>query len=570
MLMLLVALSEMASLGSIVPFLSALSNAEQVLKQAWLQPLLSLFDITSTSELVFGLAIAFIGITLATNLLRITTLYCQTHLSARIGIDLAYLIYHRTILQPYRFYLTHNSSDLISLVAYDANGLGAGIVMPCLLAVTNSFVIIGLVIGLFWIDGRVAVSICGILGAVYGVLYIWRRQTLLHNSRLMSRHHQQRVQVIQESLGGIREVILDETHGFFQSIYAESNRINQLANASNMITYLTPRYGIEMVAMSAIALMALSLGQDGDFRQAIPVLGSLAVGANRLLPTLQQSFVAIAGLQGSRASLQRSLMALERAVNPLQFLPPPPPIELKQELRFEQVWFRYHPDEAWILQNLNLVIPSRTTVGFVGTTGSGKTTTADLILGLLQPERGQILLDNEPLSGERLRAWQGAIAHVPQHIFLSDATIASNIAFGIPTAEIDLKRVMAAAQSAQLDDFIQTLPQGYQTWVGERGVRLSGGQRQRVGIARALYSQASVIVFDEATSALDTRTEQDVMAAIEGLSHDLTIILITHRLTTVEKCDRIFELQQGRIVHQGTFKELTAQSASFRDYLSAL
>ncbi|MEM8642172.1 MAG: ABC transporter ATP-binding protein [Cyanobacteria bacterium P01_G01_bin.54] len=563
-LMFVSALSEMASLGSIVPFLSALSNAEQVLQQPQLQPFINGFGITTTSQLVVHLAIAFIAITLLTNLLRIATLYCQTHLAARIGIDIAYLVYHRTILQPYRFYLSHNSSDLISLVAYDANGVGGGVIMPCLMALANSFVMLGLIISLFVIDGRVALSLCVILGTIYGLLYRWRQATLLRNSYLMSRHHQQRVQVIQESLGGIREVILDRTHGFFQAIYAESNRINQIANASNTITYLTPRYGIEMVAMTAIALLAISLGQDGDFSQAVPVLGSLAVGANRLLPSLQQVFVALAGLQGSRTSLHRALTALARPTPPpaqFQSLTPP---TFERELRLEQVWFRYNPDQAWILQDLNLVIPPHTTVGFVGTTGSGKTTTADLILGLLQPERGEILLDGEPLTGDRLRAWQTTIAHVPQSIFLADATIASNIAFGVPPGQIDRSRVQAAAASAQLAEFIETLPQGYDTWVGERGVRLSGGQRQRVGIARALYAQASVIVFDEATSALDTQTEQEVMAAIEQLSQELTIILITHRLSTVAKCDRIFELQRGRLVDQGTFAELKGRSASFQ------
>ncbi|MGB0564309.1 MAG: ABC transporter transmembrane domain-containing protein, partial [Spirulinaceae cyanobacterium] len=390
-LMLISALSEMASLGSIVPFLSALSNAEQVLAHPQLQPFVRAFGITTTADLVVHLAIAFIIIALLTNLLRIMTLYCQTHLAARIGIDIAYLVYHRTILQPYRFYLSHNSSDLISLVAYDANGIGGGVVMPCLMALANSFVILGLVISLFWIDGRVAVSLCLILGTIYGLLYRWRRATLAQNSYLMSRHHQQRIQVIQESLGGIREVILDQTHGFFQAIYAESNRINQIANAANTVTYLAPRYGIEMVAMTAIALLAISLGQDGDFSQAVPVLGSLAVGANRLLPSLQQTFVALAGLQGSRTSLHRALTALARPTPPPDHGQPLPPLPFEQELRLERVWFRYNPDQAWILQDLNLVIQPHTTVGFVGTTGSGKTTTADLILGLLHPERGQIL-----------------------------------------------------------------------------------------------------------------------------------------------------------------------------------
>jgi ATP-binding cassette subfamily B protein len=206
----------------------------------------------------------------------------------------------------------------------------------------------------------------------------------------------------------------------------------------------------------------------------------------------------------------------------------------------------------------------RSRIGFVGTTGSGKSTTADLILGLLPPEKGRILLDGLPLEGERLRAWQLAIAHVPQSIFIADTSIMANIAFGVHPKEIDQERVYHAARLAQLDEFIQSLQQGYQTTVGERGIRLSGGQRQRIAIARALYRQAQVIIFDEATSALDNATEREVMNAINGLSDHLTIIMIAHRLSTIEKCDRIYEFSKGQIIHQGTYAELLEKSPSFQ------
>jgi ATP-binding cassette subfamily B protein len=230
----------------------------------------------------------------------------------------------------------------------------------------------------------------------------------------------------------------------------------------------------------------------------------------------------------------------------------------------QNVWFRYREDSGWVLQDLCLTIPAKSRVGFVGTTGSGKSTTADLILGLLKPEKGQILVDDLPLEGERLRAWQLGVAHVPQSIFIADTTVASNIAFGVPEAQIDWDRVIKAAKLAQIADFIESLPEGYHTTVGERGIRLSGGQRQRVGIARALYREAKVIVFDEATSALDNYTERELMSAIDSLSQELTIILIAHRLTTVEKCDRIFEFSQGRVIHSGTYEELLEKSESFR------
>lgn len=562
-LMLMSALSEVVSLGAILPFLTALSNADDLLNSPRLQPIFSALAITSSANLVTWLAIVFILIAIISNVLRILTLHTQAHLAARISSDLSCLLYERTLRQPYDFHTRHNSSDLVNILISDSNYVSLT-VNAFLFTVTNSFVIAALICGLFLINAPVALSATVFLGTAYLFLYRWRKNKLLQNSQAITQHGQQQIKSVQESIGGVREVILSGCHNFFQSTYSQSNRIYRQAVASNQTTSSTPRYGIEMIAMIAIALLALTLGRDGDFSQAIPVLGSLALGANRLLPALQQSFSAVAQAQGYRSSLQRVLIALQRPINPLQTQIAPHPLNLHQELRFENVGFRYSPDGDWVLHNLSLVIPARSTIGFVGTTGSGKSTTADLILGLLHPEEGTIFVDGLPLVGQRLRAWQSTIAHVPQRIFLSDATIADNIAFGIPPELIDRQRVKMAAQLAQLSKFIETLPERYNTVVGERGVRLSGGQQQRVGIARALYRNAKVIVFDEATSALDNATEKEVMGAIENLSQELTIILIAHRLTTVEKCDRIFEFQQGQVVASGTYSELLARSPSFQ------
>lgn len=317
--------------------------------------------------------------------------------------------------------------------------------------------------------------------------------------------------------------------------------------------------------MILIASLAYSLSRQAEgVASALPVLGALALGAQRLLPALQQGYGAWTSIAGNRASLADALELLDQPLPAEVHQPIPAPLSFRDAIRFDGVRFRYSSDGPWVLDGLNLTIPKGVRIGFVGRTGSGKSTTLDLFMGLLDPTQGRILVDGQPVTGERLRAWQQTIAHVPQSIYLADTTLAENIAFGVPHEAIDLNRVRRAARQAQIADFIESRAEGYNAFVGERGIRLSGGQRQRIGIARALYKQASVLVFDEATSALDNATEQAVIDAIESFNRDLTIVLIAHRLTTVQRCDIIVEMGHGRMVAQGDYEQLLEQSASFR------
>lgn len=563
-LMVISSLSEMVSLGAIFPFLEALSNPTELLNNLQWQPLLSLLRIESSLQLVTLLALVFIATVILANSLRLLALNARVRLSAAIGGDLSCQIYKKTLQQPYQFHVVHNSSDLMQTVTGDTNLLTSSILTPLLTLITDTLLVIGLVGVLISIDGRIAISAAAILGATYGITYRVRRNLLNQNSKIIAQASERRIKAVQEGLGGIRDVLIANTQGFFYEVFRDAEQALKQANARNATVAQSPRYVVEAVAMCAIALLALTLGRDGDFSQAVPVLGSLTLGAKRLLPALQEIFFSLAKMQGSRAALDRALITLRRPIDPLLLMPAPAePLFLKEELRLDHIWFRYSNEAEWVIQDLSLRIEAKTTVGFVGSTGSGKSTTADLILGLLQPQRGTIWVDNSPLEGERLRQWQRGIAHVPQAIFLTDATIRENIAFGVPKDQIDFDQVVRAARLAQIDGYIDQLPAGYDTYVGERGIRLSGGQRQRIGIARALYRQASVIVFDEATSALDNATEKEVMAAINGLSHHFTVILIAHRLSTVEKCDVIFELNRGRLVASGSYQDLRVVSPSF-------
>jgi len=317
--------------------------------------------------------------------------------------------------------------------------------------------------------------------------------------------------------------------------------------------------------MILIALLAYSLSlRPGGIGVALPVLGAVAFGAQRLLPALQQGYGAWATIAGKRASVATTLDLLDQPIAAELLRPPPRRVELVREIRFDSVRFRYAADGPWVLDGLSFAIRKGARVGIVGGTGSGKTTTLDLLMGLLLPTAGTVEVDGVPLGGETTRGWQRVIAHVPQTIYLADASMAENIALGTPPEAIDMDRVRRAARRAQIADFIESGADGYAAKVGERGIRLSGGQRQRIGIARALYKEAGVVVFDEATSALDTTTEQSVMQAIEDLDRDLTILMIAHRLSTVRHCDVIMELGRGRVIACGTYDELLERSASFR------
>ncbi|NJN20411.1 MAG: ABC transporter ATP-binding protein [Leptolyngbya sp. RL_3_1] len=567
-LMAFTALSEMVALGSALPFLAALSNAPDLLVHPRLQPLWSLLAITTVPQLVVVVGIGFAGAIILSNGLRLLTLRTQQFFAAAVASDLSQEVYRRTLLQPYSFHVRHNSSDLIGGITQDVGQVGSAVLPYALLLMVNGLVVGAIAATLIAIDPLITLGAACFLGIAYSGLLRISKRKLSRNSRLISDLSRLLIKSLQEGLGGIREVILDSSQGVFERRYQAADRPLRRAVASNTFIGIAPRYLIEAVAMSLIAALATVLVYQGqDLNRIVPVLGTLALGANRLLPALQQCFGAITAIRGTEVSLWRVIEALQRPVDPVRLQPTPLPLPLEQTLALEHVWFRYGEGQEWVLQDLCLQIPANQTVAFVGSTGSGKSTTADLILGLLTPQKGQVCVDGVPLTGERLRAWQHTVAHVPQSIFLSDGSITENIAFGVEPTAVDFEQVQQAAQLAKIAAFVEGLPAGYDTYVGERGVRLSGGQRQRIGIARALYKRASVIVFDEATSALDNATEREVMAAIEGLSGELTIILIAHRLTTVEKCDRIFELCQGRVIHQGTFQELTTQSDTFRAYL---
>jgi len=563
--MMISVVAEVISLGAVVPFIGVLAAPDVVFEHQAVARLARAWGIASADQLVLPLTIAFAVAAIISGAVRMLLSWASTRFTFNTGADLSREVYRRSLYQPYSVHIGRSSSQVIAGITSKVGSTMLGVLLPFVTLVSSGSLLLAIMVTLIAIDPKVA-SIAAIgFGGSYMSISRFARRRLRRNSERIAYEHTQVVKALQEGLGGIRDVLLDGTQPVYCDAYRQADQPLRRAQGTNIFIAQSPRYAMEALGMVLIAALAYGLSrQDGGVATALPVLGALAVGAQRMLPALQQTYASWASIAGSRGVLADVIALLDQPIPKELLQPAPEPLRFKHAIRFDQVRFRYSSDSPWVLNGLNLTIAKGARIGFVGATGSGKSTTMDLLMGLLEPADGQILVDSEPLSRNRVRAWQRTIAHVPQSIYLADATLAENIAFGVPSGAIAMERVRQAARQAQIADFIEGRPEGYDALVGERGVRLSGGQRQRIGIARALYKQATVLVLDEATSALDNVTEQSVMDAIEGLDRDLTILVIAHRLTTVKRCDGIVELQHGQVIAQGKYEELLESSTSFR------
>jgi len=415
---------------------------------------------------------------------------------------------------------------------------------------------IGIFTALMLISPQIALGAGVIFGFAYYLITRIVRQKLHKNSECISQESVKVMKSLQEGLGGIRDVLLDGTQEVYCDIYRKADYPLRLAYGSNSFLSSSPRFIIEALGMILIVVLAYFLSQQGQAGgMTIPVLGALALGAQRLLPVLQQMYSSITTIRGAKSILRDTLVLLNQPL-PSTHLDSSGALSFIRDIQLNSIGFQYSLSGKWVLKDISLSIPKGSRIGFMGATGGGKSTLLDILMGLLKPSEGSLLVDGVLVKSVNMRSWRSHIAHVPQSIYLTDTTIAQNIAFGVDSNLIDFERVKRAAGYAKLTQFIDELPEGYDTHVGERGVRLSGGQRQRIGIARALYKQADVLVFDEATSALDGNTEGEVMEAINSLSKDLTIILVAHRLTTLKSCDLVVEVAKGTIQKVGRYNDL--------------
>jgi ATP-binding cassette subfamily B protein len=545
-LMLVSAVAEVVSLGAILPFLAILVDPQQALQTPLVAWVVSTLGLGAMGDLRWQLTLLFAATAVAAGVVRFALIYTTARLNFGIGHELGAEIYLRTLYQPYEVHVARNSSEIMGGI--NKVDEVVWVVFALLNLTSASLMAVFIVIALLLINTWLALTALLSLGSIYAIVFVIARKQLLRNSEVTSRAFNKRVQTLQEGLGGIRDVLLEHTQTLFASRFNEIDWPMRQAQASNNIIGPSPRFAVEALGMVLIAMLAYSMAtSSGGFGAALPALGALALGAQRLMPLIQQIYQGWVQVSGNRQLLHDVVDLLKQPVSEeVQMQTGRLPFE--REICLAQVSFRYQPHLPFVLQGVNLTISKGARVGFVGTTGSGKSTAMDLLIGLLQPTDGQIFVDGIPLAGTARLAWQRNIAHVPQAIYLADASFAENIAFGMPVEKIDLDRVKRAANQAQIAEFIEATADGYQTTIGERGVRLSGGQRQRIGIARALYRQAKLLVFDEATSALDSETEAAVISSIQALGRDLTILMIAHRVSTLKDCDMVVEIRQGSIV----------------------
>lgn len=562
--MLISALVEVVSLGAVLPFIGILIAPERVFGSPFFSNLAQGWGIVSAEQLMLPLTLAFAFVALTGGVIRLLLTWASMRLAYAGGADLSIEIYRRTLYQPFQVHVARNSSAVISAITAKVHRIVFYLLMPLLILGSSMLLMLAITIALLVINPFVALVVTGGFGLSYMLISFLTRRRLRQNSRRISYEETQVVKALQEGLSGIRDVLLDGTQLTYCNIYRDADLALSRAQASVGFISASPRYIMEALGMILIAILAYMLSsQPGGVAEALPVLAALALGAQRLLPALQQSYNSWSTIAGCEASLVDILELLDQPLPEDSLLGLVTPLQFHTSIKFDSVSFRYSSGGPLVVDGLNMVIPKGSRVGFVGTTGSGKSTLIDLLMGLLIPTKGQLIVDDQPIIGSVVQKWQKNIAHVPQSIYLADTTLAENIAFGVPSKNINMERVKLAARQAQIAEFIEAGDDGYDALVGERGIRLSGGQRQRIGIARALYKQANVLVFDEATSALDNTTEQSVMNAIEGLNRELTILMIAHRISTIKSCDIIFEVERGRIIGQGTYDELLASSISF-------
>jgi ABC-type multidrug transport system fused ATPase/permease subunit len=562
---------QMLTVASILPLMFVLQHPAIIETSPSLSWIYSTFGFTSHQRFMLALASGVFFLVIFGMVFKAVTAYATYRFCMMRSYTISSRMLNGYLSQPYTWFLDRHSAGLGAAVLGEVQKVVSSALLPAMKFITGLVTSLALIALLLAVRPGVALVSAGVIGGVYALLYAGVRRRINRMGRERHQQNEQRFRIVGEAFGGMKDVKLLGLEGYFVDRFRGPARRVAEVDAADQSLREVPRYVIEGVAFGGLVgfILYLLMTGDGSFGSVIPILSVFAFTAIRLFPALQQVYGSLGQMRfatGTLDKVHRDFVAIgARTPIGLGSGAAPAALHLTERLELEDVHYAYPQSERAALQSMSLAIPARSTVGIVGGTGAGKTTTVDIVLGLLMPDRGTLSVDGVPITPENIRAWQRSIGYVPQQIFLSDDTVAANVAFGRAAADIDQAAVERAARIAELHDFVmRELPEGYATKVGERGVRLSGGQRQRIGIARALYHDPDVLILDEATSALDNLTERAVMDAVHNLGRAKTIVMIAHRLSTVRECDTIFMLEGGRVVAEGSYDELIESNRQFR------
>jgi ABC-type bacteriocin/lantibiotic exporter with double-glycine peptidase domain len=571
LMILAMALLETTSVASVMPFVGVLTHPGLVESNQYLSAAYHWLEFQSVDQFILFLGFVMLVVTVGSTAFKALTSWATLRFTNMRQYSLSRRLCKIYLARPYDWFLDRHSADLSKSVLFEIAQVVSGALLQGMQLIAQATLAILVIVLLISVNAQLAITITIILGGIYGFIVLISRRYVKRIGEERVRANHERFKIFTEAFGGIKEVKMLGLEEFFLNRFAEPAR--QLADrttAGQMLSQL-PQYAIQATAVSAVLVIILyKLALYGSNYGAVPLLALYAVAGYRLLPALQRVYQSISSIRFTQAALEsihRDWIqgVTDATVRDQKDPTSDEPIHLRQRLDLQNASYRYPSGTALALRDITMSIPVGAMVGFVGRTGSGKTTAVDLMLGLLEPTTGQLLVDGTPITSANKRTWQRSVGYVPQHIFIADDTVASNIALGVAANKIDEGVVERVARIANLHDFVaEELKDGYRTTLGEHGLRLSGGQRQRVGIARALYRDPDLLIMDEATSALDNITERLVIDAVADLHGHKTVILVAHRLTTVRRCDIIFVFDQGRIVASGTYDELLDGNVHFR------
>jgi|TARA_R100001377_G_scaffold22165_3_gene11849 ABC-type bacteriocin/lantibiotic exporter with double-glycine peptidase domain len=566
------AISSALMIGSVLPFLSVLADPGRIHTVPALTVVFEAFAFDSEYSFLVGLGLATLLMIVFTSFMQILKTWSVARFSMMRIHSISHRLMESYLCQSYEFFLNRHSGQMGTQILAETQQLVMQFLRPAAEAIAAVFTIIAILGLLLFVEPAVTLLAFSIVGSVYIIIFWMCRRALKRLGRERLETNSARFRITHEVLGGIKDIKLLGREASYLARFASPSRTMAAAIATIEVVSLIPKFALEAIAYGGIILLCLviidpqNLTSNAVLGGLLPLLGLFAFSGQRLMPELQKLYQSFTKIQAGAAAVDALYEDLINLVGS-ETLPRSIPIGtgLKKSLELKNVSYHYPDADYAGVKSVDLQLSAGEKIGVVGGTGAGKTTLADLILGLLSPSSGNIVVDGEPITLRNLRAWQQSVGYVPQDIFLTDASVAENIALGTPLDEIDQSRVENAARIAQLDKFIQSeLPEGYNALIGERGVRLSGGQRQRIGIARALYHDADLIVFDEATSALDNLTEREVMSAIDALPDEKTVVMIAHRLSTVQRCDRIVVMEHGHVVGCGSWDELMVSNLAFQ------